>query len=99
MGYFVATVPSGMLQSARLKERLAPVSKEPVFESIPEHDGAGFAYCRRHASSLDLRLLMLVFGSLVVFSVVIAAGLRWPGRGSSFRLPVWKLPRWEWRLA
>ena len=79
MGYFVATVPSGMLQSARLKEWLAPVSKEPVFESILEHDGAGFAYFIRHASSPDLRLLLLVFGSLAVFSVVIAAGFAMAG--------------------
>lgn len=63
-----------MLQSARLKEWLAAVSREPIFESILEHDDAGFTYFRRHASSLDLRLLLLVFGSLAVFSLIIAAG-------------------------
>jgi len=55
------------------------VSREPVFESILEHDGAGFTYFKRHASSLDLRLLAFVFGSLAVFSVVIAAGFAMAG--------------------
>jgi uncharacterized membrane protein len=55
------------------------VSKEPIFESILEHDGAGFTYFRRHASSLDLRLLMFVFGSLTVFLLVIAAGFAMTG--------------------
>lgn len=55
------------------------MSKEPVFESILEHDGAGFTYFRRHASSLDLRLLAMVFGSLAAFSVVIAAGFAMAG--------------------
>lgn len=68
-----------MLKSARLKEWLTPVSTEPIFESILEHDGAGFTYFRRHASSLDLRLLVFVFGSLAVFSVVIAAGFAMAG--------------------
>ncbi len=55
------------------------MSKEPIFESIVEHDGAGFTYFRRHASSLDVRLLVLVFGSLAVFSAVIAAGFAMAG--------------------
>jgi uncharacterized membrane protein len=55
------------------------VSKEPIFESILEHDAAGFTYFRRHASSLDLRLLLTVFGSLALFSVVIAAGFAMAG--------------------
>lgn len=55
------------------------MSREPVFESILEHDGAGFTYFKRHASSLDLRLLAFVFGSLAVFSVVIAAGFAMAG--------------------
>jgi len=55
------------------------VSKEPVFESILEHDGAGFTYFRRHASSLNLRLLVFVFGSLAAFSAVIAAGFAMAG--------------------
>ena len=50
------------------------MSKEPIFESILEHDDTGFTYFRRHASSLDLRLLLPVFGSLAVFSLIIAAG-------------------------
>lgn len=58
------------------------VSEEPVFESILVHDDTGFTYFRRHASSLDLRLLLLVFGSLAVFSLIIAAGFAvvgaWP---------------------
>lgn len=53
--------------------------EEPIFESILEHDGAGFTYFKRHASSLDLRLLTLVFGSLTVFSMVIAAGFAMAG--------------------
>lgn len=56
-----------------------PVTKEPIFESIVEHDGAGFTYFRRHASSLDLRLLVFVFGSLAAFSAVIAAGFAMAG--------------------
>lgn len=58
---------------------MAPVNEEPIFEPILEHDGAGFTYFKRHASSLDLRLLMFVFGSLAVFSVVIAAGFAMAG--------------------
>ncbi len=48
------------------------MATETIFESDLEQDGAGFTYFRRHASSLDLRLLKLVFGSLVVFSLVVA---------------------------
>ena len=55
------------------------MSKEPILESILEHDAAGFTYFRRHASSLDLRLLVLVFCSLAVFSVVIATGFAMAG--------------------
>lgn len=55
------------------------MSKEPVFESILEHDGAGFTYFRRHASSLNLRLLVFVFGSLAAFSAVIATGFAMAG--------------------
>jgi len=39
-----------------------------------EHDAAGFTYFRCHAGSLDLRLLLLVFGSLAFISMIIAAG-------------------------
>ncbi len=56
-----------------------PVSKEPDFESILEHDGAGFTYFKRHASSLDLRLLLLVFGSLALISALIATGFALAG--------------------
>lgn len=55
------------------------MSKEPIFESILEHDAAGFTYYRRDVSSLDLRLLLTVFGSLALFSVVIAAGFAMAG--------------------
>ncbi len=55
------------------------MSKEPIFESILEHDGAGFTYFRRHASSLDVRLLAAVFGSLAVFSVAIATAFAMAG--------------------
>jgi len=50
------------------------VSKEPIFESILEHDHTGFTYYRRHVSSLDFRLLALFFGSLIVVLLVIATG-------------------------
>ncbi len=39
-----------------------------------EQEGASFTYYKRHASSLDVRLLLLVFGSLALFSLVIAVG-------------------------
>ncbi len=39
-----------------------------------EQDSAGFTYFKRHASSLDWRLLLPVFGSLALISLVIAAG-------------------------
>lgn len=50
------------------------MTRETPFESNLEQEGAGFTYFRRHASSLDLRLLLLVFGSLALFSLVVAAG-------------------------
>lgn len=55
------------------------MSTEPVFESVLERNGAGFTYFRRHASSLDLRLMLFVFGSLALFSVIIAAGFAMVG--------------------
>lgn len=45
-----------------------------MVELMLEQEVAGFTYFRRHASSLDLRLLLLVFGSLALVSLVIAAG-------------------------
>lgn len=43
---------------------------------------AGFTYCRRRTGSLDGRLLVVAFGSLAAFSLVIAAGFAavgaWP---------------------
>lgn len=36
-------------------------------------NGAEFMYFRRHCSSLDWRLLYMVFGSLALFSVLVAA--------------------------
>lgn len=50
------------------------MTRKTRFESILEQESAGFTYFRRHSSSLDLRLLLLVFGSLALFSLVIAAG-------------------------
>jgi uncharacterized membrane protein len=52
----------------------AMVTREASFESILEHDSAGFTYFKRYASSFDLRLLLLVFGSLALLSMVIATG-------------------------
>ena len=46
----------------------------PVFESILEQEGAGFTHFRRHAGSLEKRTFSLVFGSLVLLSLAIAAG-------------------------
>ena len=42
-------------------------------ELVVEGDGAGFAYFKRHASSLNVTLLMTVFGPLALFSLLIAA--------------------------
>ena len=50
------------------------MTNEPFFESVLEHDGAGFTYFKRHSSSLDITLLRTVFGSLALFSLIIAAG-------------------------
>lgn len=50
------------------------MTRDTPFESKLEQEGAGFTYFKRHASSLDLRLLLLVFGSLALFSLLIAAG-------------------------
>ena len=50
------------------------MTREAQFDSILEHDSAGFTYFKRYASSLDLRLLLLVFGSLALLSLVIATG-------------------------
>ncbi|MGA0024922.1 MAG: DUF2244 domain-containing protein [Burkholderiales bacterium] len=49
------------------------MTTETLFESDLEQEGAGFTYFRRHASSLDLQLLKLVFGSLAAFSLLVAA--------------------------
>jgi uncharacterized membrane protein len=46
----------------------------PHYDADLAADGAGFSYCRHHCSSLDSRLLRLVFGSLAVFSMLVAAG-------------------------
>ena len=50
------------------------MTTEPHLESDFEQEGAGFTYYRRHASSLDVRLLKLVFGSLAAFSLLVATG-------------------------
>jgi len=46
--------------------------RDPRFESVGKHQDAGFAYFRRHASSFDLHLMLLAFGSLALFSAVVA---------------------------
>ena len=56
------------------KQWPAPVTNEPFFESVLEHDGAGFTYFKRYSSSLDVTLLRTVFGSLALVSLIIAAG-------------------------
>ena len=50
------------------------MTREPIVKLVLEQEGAGFTYFRRHASSLDLRLLLLVFGSLALLSLIIATG-------------------------
>lgn len=45
----------------------------PHSNPVLAHDGAGFTYFRRHCSSLDWPLMRLVFGSLALFSMLIAA--------------------------
>ncbi len=50
------------------------MTKETHFEPLLVQDSAGFTYFKRHSSSLDLRLLRLVFGSLALLSLVIAVG-------------------------
>ena len=42
-------------------------------------NGAEFAYFRRHCSSLDWRLLHLVFGSLAAFSILVAVAFAFAG--------------------
>jgi uncharacterized membrane protein len=49
------------------------VTTEPHDDADLAGDGAGFSYFRRHCSSLDWRLLSLVFGSLALFLVLVAA--------------------------
>ena len=51
-----------------------PLTGESIVEAILEQEDAGYTYFRRHASSLDERLMLLVFGSLGLFSLIIAAG-------------------------
>ena len=51
-----------------------PLTGESIVEAILEQEDAGYTYFRRHASSLDRRFLLLVFGSLGLFSLIIAAG-------------------------
>lgn len=49
------------------------MTTEPDCDADLAADGAGFSYLRRHCSSLNWRLLCLVFGSLAVLSVLVAA--------------------------
>ena len=73
-GISVATVPSGVLKSARLKGYSAPVTTEPHYDADFAEAGAEFTYFRRHCSSLDWRLLKLIFGSLALFLSLVAVG-------------------------
>lgn len=49
------------------------MTTEPHYDADLAGCGAEFTYFRRHCSSLDLRLLGLVFGSLALFSVLVAS--------------------------
>lgn len=75
MGHFCCDGPAGCA-TVRAFEKGWPaaVTRETDCRSILEQENAAFTYFKRHASSLDLRLLLLVFGSLALFSLVIAVG-------------------------
>ena len=49
------------------------MTTEPHYDADLAGCGAEFTYFRRHCSSLDWRLLYLVYGSLCLFSVLVAA--------------------------
>ncbi len=49
------------------------MTTEPHYDADLAGCGAEFTYFRRHCSSLDWRLLYLVYGSLALFSVLVAA--------------------------
>lgn len=49
------------------------MTTQPHYDADGVKNGAEFIYFRRHCSSLDWRLLCLVFGSLALFSVLVAA--------------------------
>ena len=51
-----------------------PVTTRPQYDADFAENGAEFTYFRRHCSSLDWRLLQLVFGSLALFSTLVAIG-------------------------
>lgn len=72
-GFLVATVPSGVIKSARLKRMVGAGDDKATLRADLAENGAEFTYFRRHCSSLDWRLLHLVFGSLALFSVLVAA--------------------------
>lgn len=55
------------------------MTHHPIVESILEQEGAGLVYFRRHAGSLDVRVLLSVFGSLALFSLMVAAGFALSG--------------------
>ncbi len=48
------------------------MTKGPHSNSVLAHDKSGFTYFRRQCSSLDWPLMRLVFGSLALFSILIA---------------------------
>ena len=49
------------------------MTTQPHCNTELAQDDATFTYFRRHCSSLDWRLLRLVFGSLALFSMLVAA--------------------------
>ena len=50
------------------------MTTEPHYDADFAEAGAEFTYFRRHCSSLDWRLLQLVFGSLALFLTLVAVG-------------------------
>lgn len=55
------------------------MTTEPHCDADLAEEGAEFSYFRRHCSSLDWRLLYLVFGSLALFSVLVATAFAFAG--------------------
>jgi len=56
-----------------------PVTTRPHCDADLAGNGAEFTYFGRHCSSLDWRLVQLVFGSLALFSTLVSVGFAFAG--------------------